>query len=366
MLPIQKGFLILAGALLWLCWLSLRRNGHQELRAKILEVVGAAARRELPLGPIIERMARTARGDARRALSRLATLLQDGTPIAQALDEALPPRTLPAHLLRTLQSVEGTSGLRHTLVSLSGQRGNGGLRIWDRLSLALAYPSLLAVMLAGLYVTTESLTGQDALAAGARQTADASGAVAQGAALALCGALAVALLGYLAGSRGALHAALDRLIALLPGSRRLAVESAAGRLLRTAAHLTGSRVPLGTLLRRAAPAAGHVDLERSALDAAEAADEGETPEEVWHRTGIPTHAAALIALTTSGDPRQLASRMHTAAAACERRVERSVDRLVSLIQPLAVVFFGSLIAIHFATVFARLEAARAAVGGMPW
>lgn len=370
MLPIQKGFVALAGALLWLCWMSMRSRSHSELRAKVLEVVAAAARRDLPLAPALERMAKGARGKARHTLEQLSSRLRDGVPVWQALDESLPHRSLPVYLIDTLRSVEGTAGLRPALASLAIAKERA-LRVRDRLSMALAYPSLLAVMLVGLFVTTETLLDQDALAAEATGVAGDGGtalseSAAEGSALLLCGALAVALLSYVAGSRSQLRSLLDHFANWLPWTRRLGREAATGRMLRIAAHLTRAEVPLGAMLRRVAPATGKAELEISARAAADAADAGAPVEEVWRTCGLPNHAAVRLSVCPHGHPGQLADRMLAAADACDRRVERSVERAIGIVQPAALLFFGALIAMHFASVISVVDSQRYAQGGLPW
>ncbi len=364
----QTGFWVLSLALLWLMMLAIRRSGHSEIRARILEVIATAARRGLALAPAVERLARAQTGANGRMLQALADRLANGSPIGTALEETLPSRMVPAHVLATLRSVEGTPGMRPALAGLAESKERV-LRIHDRVSMALAYPSLLAVMMIGLYITTETLLGTDAQAA-ARETQARPGTevAAGGAAIVLWAALAFAFAVYLAGARGRMHDLLQQAIERIPPLRRLLHTAGCARMLRTAANLTSSGVPLATVLERAAPSSGVPSLVASARRAATLAAEGTAPSDVWQTSGLPPFASAIVSLSAGSSPRHLARRMRSAAATCDRRVERVVDRAVSVLQPATVLFFGGLIAIHFATVFARIDAARLAAtnGALPW
>jgi type II secretory pathway component PulF len=343
---------------------SLRQRRTLEFRARLFELIGTAARRGLPLAPVLRRMGESTAGGPGRALRVLAARLDEGEPLGEALEESLPAGTVPAELLATIHSAEGTAALQPVLRELA-ENAAGVQRAQDRLVTALAYPSLLAVGLIGTYATTESLL--DELPAGFGPDGSATAIATHVLAILLWTALTVALLAQSNALHGRVRDLVVRLARRTPGCRELLRIEAASRVLRVAGALSSTGLPLGDILRRAAHATRHGGIRHGMLQAARAADEGGTPAEVWARSGLPDFAIAFASLAVGAAPAEVGRRLCGASLACERRVARGLARTLGLVQPVAIAVLGALVALHFGLVIEHVQSAQfMSTGDAPW
>lgn len=356
--------LVLGAGLVWVVATSIRRRWRLELRARVFELVGAAARRGLPLGPAIRRMADGTPGSNGLALRQLADRLDAGEPFAASFEAALPAGTLPAEVIATIRASEGTSALQDTLENLA-RSADQIQRAQERIATALAYPSLLAVALIGTYAMTDRLLSQ--LPEGAGSPGGVAVVGTYVAAIVMWSALALALASQSSGLRGRLHDALVAVARRIPGLGKALYLDASSRVLRVAAALSAAGLPLGEILRRAANATCHVTVRDGILDAARSADGGMPADQVWRRSGLPEFAVEFASLATRAEPAEIARRLRQAAQACDRRVHRGVSRAIAAIQPAAIAVFGVLIALHFAMVVEHVQNSRMMTpGGAPW
>ena len=119
--PVLFGTLLAAVALVLLVASSVRRRSHRELRARLFEMIAAAARRGVPIAPSIQRMADAERGMTRESLRAFAVRLDSGESIGSALAASMPGGTVPPDVLAAVGATEGTRGQRGTLESGEGR-----------------------------------------------------------------------------------------------------------------------------------------------------------------------------------------------------------------------------------------------------
>lgn len=342
---------------------SWRRRTRLELRHRILELIGAATRRGLPLAPALRRLGEATADPRGGSLRELADRLEAGEPFAAACDATLPRDTLPAETLAMIRATEGTAAMPGALARLAPSV-DPTRDAHARVAVALAYPTLLALALIGTYATTRILLDE------LPRSATGSGGMAvfgeHVAAIMLWAGLGIVIAVQCTGLRGRMAGALPAAVRCLPGFRRILWIHGASQVLRTAAALSAAALPLGEILRRAAHTTSDRQLHRAVLRAARAADEGRAPAEVWQQSGLPEFAIAFASAGSGTAPAEFARRLHRAASACDRRVERGVTRAIAVLQPAAIAVFGVLIAIHFATVIQHVQWSRSFAGGSPW
>ncbi|MFO1054294.1 MAG: type II secretion system F family protein [Planctomycetota bacterium] len=347
------GILLAAIALIVLVGSSLRRRSQRELRSRIFEIVAAAVRRAVPISPAIRRMAQSESGLAKQSLEEFAERLDAGESVGTALASSLPAGTIPRDVLAAIRSTEGTPAHRRTLIALAGSEDRVQ-SAQDKLSMALAYPALLAVSLVGVQASTGSLFDAFRNAGPGVQVGLSSIAV-HLVALGLWTMLGFAIVGNLSSVRSRANRLMAMIAARLPFIGPIYTTAASARVLRAASALAAGGMPFGEMLRRASRATGMIRLRREVAAAADHADTGASSDDVWHRTGLPDYAVALAELAVGSDPHEIGRRLQVAAEACDRRVDRSVHRALGLLQPAVIVVIGALIASQFAMVFDRLQ-----------
>ncbi|MGE0144856.1 MAG: type II secretion system F family protein [Planctomycetota bacterium] len=349
---VLTGILLATIALVVLLHSSMRRRTQRELRSRVFEIIAAAVRRSVPIAPAILRMAESERGALRVALTDLGRRLDGGESVGSALASSMPGGTIPRDVLAAIRSTEGTAAQRLTLEALAGTEDRVQSS-QDQLSMALAYPALLAVSLVGVQATTGSLF-ETFRNSGPGFQAGVTSIAGHLVALGLWTLLGFALVGNVATVRSRAHRLFSGFAQRLPYVGKMVYTAASARVLRASAALAGAGMPLGELLRRSARATGLSDLRKTVADAGDMANTGAMPEEVWHRTNLPDYAVAMAELSIAADPPEMARRLRLAATACDRRVERMTHRLLGIIQPTVIVVIGALIASQFAMVFERL------------
>jgi len=329
-----------------------------EFQRQLLELLQLATSREQALAPVLVRASQETRKLEQGWLQQIATSLDSGASLADALRNCRRAGFAP-HVLMAIEAAEGTAQLPNVLADLA-RRQDHAHALRYRVLMAASYPTFLSLLLLGLGAFWwfaswgSSFTG-----------------VAQvdlwpwGLATAIVSTGVWLLLAFGGGngwwSRGA-SAMAFRLPWL---GTRLQLLSAA-RALQTLSTLVASGAPLATALRHA----GHGAADARAADrfarAAELADSGALPDEVWQATHLPDFVIARVLACRSSSV-ELAACLAESNDQCHQRCSDAIQRSVSVMQPVVVLGFGMIIALQFSQIFAWLDACRGmAEEGMPW
>ena len=146
------GFVALIVTLLWSSLFAVRTR--IEFRARLCEALAAAARRGLPLRPVLVAAQNDFRGARRRALARACAALDDGLPIHEACRRA-GRRYFPREALAGIAIAEGGASFPSALqaAAVDSERS---LDMRHRSLLVLAYPAvLIAVVPVVLYASNK-------------------------------------------------------------------------------------------------------------------------------------------------------------------------------------------------------------------
>jgi len=223
-----------------------------------------------------------------------------------------------------------------------------------------SYPALLSLLLVGLG-TFWSFASWGHTLTGIAQLELAPYAYA--AAITCCGFWLVLAFGWSYGPWTRLLAGFARRLPWL--GMRLSLLPAA-RAMRACSSLVASGASLSLALRQAAHAAADQRCKSNFAAAAELADRGALPDQIWQRSGLPAFAIARL-LRMHSSREQLALSLRDLADQCDRRCADSLLRTVSVLQPVVVLGFGLLVALQFASLFSWLDHCRAiAMEQMPW
>lgn len=343
-----------AGLSFLLAFLARRRA---ELRLRILEILGSATRRGLPLPGLFERAAEDHVGRRRQLFLDIADSLRHGTSLSEALEAS--PLAFPAHAIATLRASEGSSELPATLDSLS-QGSARALEAGHRLSLAAIYPVLLCVVMVAVMKTLALLPSP--LANRLWDPSDLREGLLAG--MSVIGYLLAALLlsTFLVPTTEWRPARLRRLGAwlrdLLPPSLHPGRLLECERLLRALAALVHAGVPLPEAFRRAAPAAGSRRAAKAARRAALHLDSGIPVAKIWASAGLPKQVVTLAAAAATPRPAELAGTLRFLADRCAERFQARFDRVLACIYPSALLLFGTVLAYHFYLLMAALDEQR--------
>lgn len=317
------------------------RRARVERRASLLEALALAARRGVPLAAPLHRAAAVAKPRRAAALAALATDLDAGRPLAEALRSRL-PREVPAAVAASIAAGERASRCPQALEHAAAEASRD-LAAGHRLALALFYPALLFVGLALLHL--QVLDGRLAwMAADGQLPGTGSGAV-------------VAVV------RAALLA-VGAVVVLLPVVRRLwpRVDGAASaRFLRGVALQLEAGRPVHAALLEGADAAGVARLARASRGAGARVAAGEPVADAWRALPLPSAARERLAAAT---PAGLPGLLPDVADACDAREARRVERFVRWAVPVATVAAGLLVALDYALLTELWNAARD--GARPW
>ena len=133
------GLVALMATLLWISLFQVRTR--IEFRARLCEVLAAAARRGMPLQPVLVAAQSDFRGARGRALARVCTALDDGLPMHEACRRA-GRRYFPRDVLAGIAVAEGSASFPSALqaAAIDSERA---LDMRHRSLLALAYPAVL-------------------------------------------------------------------------------------------------------------------------------------------------------------------------------------------------------------------------------
>ncbi len=125
--------------------LARRRSTRQD---SLLWVVAIAAEEGMPLAPAVAVFAEQYRGKTRRRLSELASQLESGTSIAEALEQS---RHLVSRDAVLLAWIGQTAGRLSRALKMAATSRSGQLPIWTAITARLSY--ILALMLVMQFIT---------------------------------------------------------------------------------------------------------------------------------------------------------------------------------------------------------------------
>ncbi len=283
-------------------WLTLRLRGGRaaaELRVRLLETLSAAVRDGVALPPVVEGLSREVRGRMRPAVARLASELESGAPLHEALAVARGLRT-PSATIAALRAAEGGPGFADVLAATARAEA-AALRDAHRARAAATYPVVLGVLAVVFLGPTSTITERLRQVASSMEVepsspfamptwvVDAMGADAADTILAgVVGAVLCVFLLDAAWQRFGLGGASriagpGALLAQLPPWRGAARAAATSRWLDQSAAFLRAGLPFGESLRLAGAGCGDGRVERDAVAMAERADAGAAVHEVWDR-----------------------------------------------------------------------------------
>jgi len=145
---------------------------------------------------------------------------------------------------------------------------------------------------------------------------------------------------YYRTERGRLH--IDTVLLKLPLFGNLFRKVAVARFARTLGTLISSGVSIIEALRIAAKTAGNVVVERAINDIRKGIQEGQSIAEPLAQSGIFPHM--VIQMVSVGESTGVLEKMlHKVADFFEEEVDLVVDSLAQLIEPVLIVFLGTVI-----------------------
>jgi len=303
-----------------------RTRKRRESRSRLLEVLARAARRGVPLPPIVTHVAAETPGENGHWIRRTAEALGNGASLGEAL-AATDRNWVPRHIAEAVTAAEGTDRLPDTLDALVIE-DRRGLAHRHRMGALLLYPAVVLVLVTlspGLLAVRRTALALDAPVPPAWITT-----------------VSLAVAGLLVG--GLVFGSLLRRLGVMP----LTGLRSSARLLRTAGTLLVAGLPLGETLRRAGSVSGNVWLSLRARRAGRAVDRGDAPAEAWTSLRLPAFARARL---LAAEGARLTTALAESAEICEERYEAANERLQRLGYPLALLVVGALVAVHFAGVF---------------
>jgi type II secretory pathway component PulF len=330
-----------------------RRRNADELRIRILESLAAAARRGVPLGPLLERASEERRGRVRGSLQRLADDVENGVPLADALEHCR-ALALPGAVAASIRAAQGTASLADALSSAARDETAARLRrhrTWGE----AAYPILLLAILLPVALWASSVFARFRDVAESMEIDDPtpgwmhalwSIAVPLAPVAVL---LAAVTLGYLL-HRG--RRAFGGARRLLPtwsplgevppfrGPSRLA--GAAAFLGALSAQVRGG-VPLDQAALAAAVASRNLGVRRGARRMAEAVAQGEPSIVAWDRVPLPASIRPRAAGACSRAPGDAARSLDRLADECRARLQSAVDARVRWIAPAGIAIAAYLV-----------------------
>ena len=284
-----------------------------------------------------------------RALTVARARIHQGEPLADAL--AASPRVFP-ELFRDLLRAGEASGAIAAVLARLADHIEASAAVRARLRAALTYPAVMtaatgAVLAFLLVWVVPQLTELF-------RDAGADLPLATRVLIAVTSGLGRIWWALLAGGAGgawgvrrwaaspAGRARLDAALLRIPLVGRLVAHAAVARLARTLATLLAGGVPLEAGLGIAGAAAGNRPIADAIAAAREAVRQGEPLAPAFRRSGLLP--PLLVRLTAAGERSgTLGDMLERAAAASERDVDAGVASLTALVEPVLVLVMGSVV-----------------------
>lgn len=127
---------------------------------------------------------------------------------------------------------------------------------------------------------------------------------------------------------------------LLPPVRRARRLLFGERLLRGVALMVQAGMPLPAAMRSCATTIGDTGAERETLAAAWLMECGAPAHEALAQAPLPAFAVVRAAAAVRADPQTVSDRLRALAAECASRGQATHDRVISLVNPVALVLVG--------------------------
>jgi general secretion pathway protein F len=303
--------------------------------------------------PVAEALAATAEQSAHPGLVHALTLargrLAEGVPVAEAL--AASPRVFPPLFADLVRAGEASGALGAVLARLA-EHTEAAAAVRARVRAALTYPAVMSLasvavlgfllvwvvpQVATLFAETGTpLPFATRALIGVAHLVERTWWLALGA-----GALtAVALRRVLATPAG--RARADALALRLPVAGRLVRAAAVGRIARTLAVLLDGGVPLEPALEIAGAAAGNQQVAAALARVRARVREGEPLAAALGAAGV--FPPLVVRLAAAGERSgTLAPMLERAALASERELDASVATLTALVEPALVIVMGAVV-----------------------
>lgn len=355
---IPVALLTVAVLALWFVRHGLRLRRRVEFERNLLELLHLATRREHALAPLLRRAAIDADTTEQKWFERIATELENGSALHEALSAGA-RKCIAADVLAAIASAEGTAQLPNVLADLARRRDRSNALRYQVL-LAASYPALLSLLLVCLGAFW-AMAGGGPGASGLRRFDVAPWAM--WIATICTGTWLLLAFGWGTRSWTRTLAVIGRNLPWLGSRLRLLP---AARAMRTCASLVASGASLPTALHQSAHVSADPRSERHLHHAAELADSGSPTEEVWQQSGLPAFAIARLACGSTSRE-QLASHLTELAEQCDLRCSDSIQRATAVLQPIVVLGFGVVVALQFSDLFTWIDGFREqAMEQLPW
>ncbi|MDY6943026.1 MAG: type II secretion system inner membrane protein GspF [Pseudomonadota bacterium] len=330
--------------------ITVRRGLSSGALALMTRQLATMLRAGLPVEEALQTVARqTERARARTILLGLRAQVMEGQPLAQGLRQYR--HVFPEDYVATVAAGEQTGHLDRVLERLADHT-ESQQAIRQKVTAALVYPILLAVVSAGIVVAMLAYVVPQVVQVFAgigrelpwlTRTMIASSDFLRdwGVYLIVISGLLFAGGTYLLRDEGR-RARWHRLLLATPVLRRLIVGSNAARFTRTLSILIGSGVPLVEGLRIGAQVLTNLPMRQAVLDGAARVREGSSLFQSLNRTGyFPPMTLHLIASGESSG--KLEEMLDQAAQTLERDQEMWVNSLVSVLGPLIILTMGGIV-----------------------
>lgn len=305
--------------------------------------------------PITDALAAVGRQTDRKAVSQVVTGLRAAVVEGRSLGDAMGdyPAVFPILFPATVAAGEHSGHLDLILERLADY-AERRQQLRQRVTLALIYPVLLVVValiivaVLMMYVVPQVVQVFDGI--GQRlpwltRVLIATSGFMQARAMVIAGCLSVAAIaGVMLWQRPMVAAIRERLLLALPGIGGLVRGFESARFVRTLGVLTGSGVPVVDALRVAMPVIGVRVLRQRLVTAAETVSQGGSLSAAMERAGwFPPIVLSLVA---SGEASgRLGEMLERAATGQERELEAVVAALVALLEPLLILTMGAIVLI---------------------
>jgi type II secretory pathway component PulF len=325
-------------------------RGRSEFRARVLETIASAVRRDLPIEPqFLWLIAHDERGRRRRRIRHAARRLDEGLPLSAALTDTL---GLSPAATATIAAAEGGPRLDSALRAIA-RDDRDTMAFFHGVLMRLVYPTVILGFLGGFVgigIAPKFREVMDSM-----DTAhSASGFIfANDFARYLAYGFAAALVGVVLSRVRPVSWVVDGLRGLRPHATASCVASWLGAL---AAAVRAGR-PLDEALHRTAAAIGHPRHTAAVRDLAMRLSDGEPVAAVWRDLPAAEWLCERAAILC-GPPEQLAAALDELAELSHERATRTRERILAVLAPTSLLLCGLSIALVMGHFFVLLAAIR--------
>jgi len=329
----------------------LTANGHGEFRARVLETIASAVRRDVAVEPqFLWLIAHDESGRRRRSVLQAAKRLDEGLPLSLALSV---PLGLSPAATATIESAEGGPRLDAALRSVA-RHDRETLVFQHGLLMRLAYPAVILAFLGGFVGIGVAPKFQEVF--------DSMDIHAPGllAANELTRHLAYAFLTAVALTIASRFRPVRAAIGALRGLRQAAPTIDVGSWLTALAAAVRAGRPIDESMDRTADALGHRRHVSHVRQLAARISEGERLETVWEDLPAGRWLRSRSGML-AGPPDQMAAAIEELSEMAFERANRARDRFLTLLSPALLLICGGAVALVFGQLFMVLDVLRNSV-----